>query len=207
MEIVAATNNAGKLKELRRILEPMGYTLLTPADLGLNLDPEETGTTFEANALIKAEAFCKATGKPVIADDSGLTVEALDGAPGVYSARYCGRHGDDEANNVKLLAELEDLEPDKRSACFVSAVCFCLPDGRHFTYMGRCPGWVGLEPVARTASAMTPFSFPMRWAPPTASACPTRKTAAMPSCKTGRRTPSATAAARCASCRRSWPTI
>lgn len=116
MEIVAATNNAGKLKELRRILEPMGYTLLTPADLGLNLDPEETGTTFEANALIKAEAFCKAAGKPVIADDSGLTVEALDGAPGVYSARYCGRHGDDEANNVKLLAELEDLEPDKRSA-------------------------------------------------------------------------------------------
>ena len=78
MEIVAATNNAGKLKELRRILEPMGYTLLTPADLGLNLDPEETGTTFEANALIKAEAFCKAAGKPVIADDSGLTVEALE---------------------------------------------------------------------------------------------------------------------------------
>ena len=160
MEIVAATNNAGKLKELRRILEPMGYTLLTPADLGLNLDPEETGTTFEANALIKAEAFCKAAGKPVIADDSGLTVEALDGAPGVYSARYCGRHGDDEANNVKLLAELEDLEPDKRSACFVSAVCFCLPDGRHFTYMGRCPGWVGLEPVGENGFGYDPLFIP-----------------------------------------------
>ena len=138
----------------------MGYTLLTPAALGLHLDPEETGTTFEANALIKAEAFCKATGKPVIADDSGLTVEALDGAPGVYSARYCGRHGDDEANNVKLLAELEDLEPEKRSACFVSAVCFCLPDGRHFTYMGRCPGWVGLEPVGENGFGYDPIFIP-----------------------------------------------
>ena len=86
MEIVAATNNAGKLKELRRILEPMGYTLLTPADLGLNLDPEETGTTFEANALIKAEAFCKATGKPVIADDSGWTARRACTRPGTAAA-------------------------------------------------------------------------------------------------------------------------
>ena len=81
-------------------------------------------------------------------------------APGVYAARYCGRHGDDEANNVKLLAELEDLEPEKRSACFVSAVCFCLPDGRHFTYMGRCPGWVGLEPVGENGFGYDPIFIP-----------------------------------------------
>ena len=92
MEIVAATNNAGKLKELRRILEPMGYTLLTPADLGLNLDPEETGTTFEANALIKARAVWEKTGGIVLADDSGLEIDFLNGEPGIYSARYMGEN-------------------------------------------------------------------------------------------------------------------
>ena len=160
MVICAATGNAGKLKELRRILSALGHEVKSQKELGINLEPEETGTTFEENALIKAEAICKASGLATIADDSGLVVEALGGAPGVYSARYCGRHGDDEANNVKLLAELEDLEPDKRSACFVSAVCFCLPDGRHFTYMGRCPGWVGLEPVGENGFGYDPIFIP-----------------------------------------------
>lgn len=160
MEIVAATNNAGKLKELRRILEPMGYTLRTPRELGLSLDPEENGTTFEANALIKARAFCEAAGMAVIADDSGLEVDALDGAPGVYSARWCGRHGDDEANNVKLLADLQGVPRDSRAARFVSAVCFCLPDGRHFTYMGTCPGWVDFAPKGENGFGYDPIFVP-----------------------------------------------
>ena len=102
MIVCAASNNAGKLKELRRILERMGHEVKSLRELGITLDPEETGTTFAENARIKAEAFCKASGLPTVADDSGLCVDALNGAPGVYSARYAGEHGNDAANNEKL---------------------------------------------------------------------------------------------------------
>ena len=98
MKICAATGNAGKLRELRRILEAQGHEVVSQKQLGITIEPEETGTTFAENALIKAETICKACGLPTIADDSGLCVDALGGAPGVYSARYCGRHGDDEAS-------------------------------------------------------------------------------------------------------------
>lgn len=100
MKICAATGNAGKLRELRRILEAQGHEVVSQKELGITIEPDETGTTFEENALIKAETICKASGLPTIADDSGLCVDALEGAPGVYSARYCGRHGDDEANTT-----------------------------------------------------------------------------------------------------------
>ena len=108
MIVCAASNNAGKLKELRRILERMGHEVKSLRELGINLAPEETGTTFAENARIKTEAFCKASGLPTVADDSGLCTDALHGAPGVYSARYAGHHGDDDANNAKLLRELAD---------------------------------------------------------------------------------------------------
>ena len=94
----------------------------------------------EENALIKAETICKASGLPTIADDSGLCVDALEGAPGVYSARYCGRHGDDEANNDKLLENMQDVPAEQRGAKFVAAVCFILPTGRHLTCPGTRPG-------------------------------------------------------------------
>lgn len=145
MEICAATGNAGKLKELRRILEAQGHTVKSQKELGITLEPDETGTTFEENALIKAKAICEASGLPTVADDSGLEVDALNGEPGVYTARYCGRHGDDEANNDKRLANLEGLPKEKRSAKFVSAVCLYLPDGRSLTTRGECPGWIGFE--------------------------------------------------------------
>ena len=145
MIVCAASNNAGKLKELRRILEQMGHEVKSLRDLCIDLDPEETGTTFAENARIKAEAFCKASGLPTIADDSGLCVDALGGAPGVYSARYCGRHGDDEANNDKLLDAMQAVPAGQRGAKFVSAVCFILPDGRHLTCMGECPGSIAFE--------------------------------------------------------------
>ena len=145
MIVCAASNNAGKLKELRRILERMGHEVKSLRELGIDLDPEETGTTFAENARIKAEAFCKASGLPTIADDSGLCVDALGGAPGVYSARYCGRHGDDEANNDKLLDAMQAVPAGQRGAKFVSAVCFILPDGRHLTCMGECPGSIAFE--------------------------------------------------------------
>ena len=140
MKICAATGNAGKLRELRRILEAQGHEVVSQKELGITIEPEETGTTFAENALIKAETICKVSGLPTIADDSGLCVDALDGAPGVYSARYCGHHGDDEANNDKLLAAMQAVPAGQRGAKFVSAVCFILPDGRHLTCMGECPG-------------------------------------------------------------------
>ena len=140
MKICAATGNAGKLRELRRILEAQGHEVVSQKELGITIEPDETGTTFAENALIKAETICKASGLPTIADDSGLCVDALGGAPGVYSARYCGHHGDDEANNDKLLDAMKEVPEEKRGAKFVSAVCFILPDGRHLTCMGECPG-------------------------------------------------------------------
>ena len=145
MEICAATGNPGKLKELRRILEAQGHAVKSQKELGITLEPEETGATFEENALIKAKAICQASGLPTVADDSGLEVDALNGEPGVYTARYCGRHGDDEANNDKLLANLEGLPKEERKAKFVSAVCLYLPDGRSLTTRGECPGWIGFE--------------------------------------------------------------
>ena len=146
MKICAATGNAGKLRELRRILEAQGHEVVSQKELGITLEPEETGTTFAANALIKAETICKASGMATIADDSGLCVDALEGAPGVYSARYCGHH--DEANNDKLLAAMQAVPAGQRGAKFVSAVCFILPDGRHLTCMGECPGNVAFERLA-----------------------------------------------------------
>ena len=140
MIVCAASNNAGKLKELRRILERMGHEVKSLRELGITLDPEETGTTFAENARIKAEAFCKASGLPTVADDSGLCTDALNGAPGVYSARYAGHHGDDDANNEKLLREMADVPEGQRGARFVSAVCFMLPDGRALEVEGECPG-------------------------------------------------------------------
>ena len=131
MRICAATGNAGKLRELRRILEAQGHEVVSQKELGITIEPDETGTTFEENALIKAETICKASGLPTIADDSGLCVDALGGAPGVYSARYCGHHGDDEANNDKLLEEMKDVPAEQRGAKFVAAVCFILPTGQH----------------------------------------------------------------------------
>lgn len=140
MLICAATGNAGKLKEIRRILEAQGHTVKSQKELGIVLEPDETGNTFAENALIKAKEICQASGLPTLADDSGLMVDALNGAPGVYSARYCGRHGDDEANNDKLLAELAEVPQEKRTAKFVSAVCLYLPSGKQVTYLGECPG-------------------------------------------------------------------
>ena len=147
-KFVLATHNPGKLKEMAEILSRFGVEVVSPKDLGITVDVEETGTTFAENAMLKAKAVCKAAGLPAIADDSGLCVDALDGAPGVYSARYCGHHGDDEANNDKLLEEMKDVPAEQRGAKFVAAVCFILPTGQHLTCRGECPGRVAFERLA-----------------------------------------------------------
>lgn len=154
MIICAATNNPGKLRELRRILTRCGHEVKSLRELNVAMDPEETGRTFAENARLKAEAFCRATGLPTVADDSGLCVDALGGAPGVYSARYAGRHGDDAANNEKLLRELRDVAPEHRAARFVSAVCLLWPDGRALTVTGECPGC-----IAQTLAGSNGFGY------------------------------------------------
>ena len=146
MKFFIATKNAHKVIEFKRILEPMGIEVLCESDLSFSLpDVEEDGTTFEENALIKASAACEQTGYVSLADDSGLCVDALDGAPGIYSARYSGVHGDDKENNKKLLRELQGVPFEKRTARFVSAVACVFPDGRKFTVTGKCEGNIDFE--------------------------------------------------------------
>ena len=146
MKIIIATHNKHKLQEMSRILSPMGYEVVTDRDLGIELtDAEENGETFLDNARIKAESGCRESGLPCIADDSGLCVDALDGAPGVFSARYSGVHGDDDGNNKKLLSELDGVPTEKRTAHFACAICVSFPDGSEVTATGKCEGYIGYK--------------------------------------------------------------
>ena len=146
MKILIATHNKNKISELQRILLPLGIELVTDRDLGIELtEVEETGTTFEENSFIKSESGCKESGLPCIADDSGLAVDYLDGAPGVYSARYSGEHGNDEMNIDKLLYELHDVPDEKRTARFVCAATCVFPDGRKISVSGECEGVIAHE--------------------------------------------------------------
>jgi len=122
-KIVMASSNAGKLKEIERILGDFNVEIVPQSELGVS-DADETGTTFIENALIKARHAVEATGLPAIADDSGLAVDALDGRPGVYSARYAGQDADDDKNIDKLLAELDGVPDDERGAAFHCVACY-----------------------------------------------------------------------------------
>ncbi len=136
MEFVLASHNQKKLDELRQILDGLGVQVI-PLPEGAP-EPEENGSTFAANAQIKAHAAAAFTGKAAIADDSGLCVDALGGAPGIYSARYAD--GTDQGNNQKLLCEMEAIPNGQRQARFICAVACVLPDGREFTVQGECEG-------------------------------------------------------------------
>ncbi len=139
--IVVATGNPHKLDEIRAVLAAAGVevTLESMREHGVEAPPED-GETFAANALIKARACAAATGLDAVADDSGLEVDALDGAPGVHSARYAGVHGDDAANNAKLVASLADVPPAERTARFVCAAALVTADGAEHVEVGRMPG-------------------------------------------------------------------
>ena len=146
MKIFIATHNRKKMLELGRILEPMGFDVVSANDLETAMpEVEETGTTFEENALLKARAGYEFTGLITVADDSGLCVDALLGAPGVYSARYSGENATDEKNNLKLLGELEGIPQSKRGAHYVSVIACVFPNGREFTVRGECRGFIGTE--------------------------------------------------------------
>lgn len=143
MKIYIATKNQNKLKELRRILVPIGFDVLCENDLDHEMpEVEETGETFEENALLKAHSGLGNTGYISVADDSGLCVDFLNGAPGVYSARYSGEGATYDSNNQKLLAALQDVPYEQRTATFVSAVACVFPDGCEFTVRGECKGHI-----------------------------------------------------------------
>jgi XTP/dITP diphosphohydrolase len=159
MRVLVATRNAKKLRELRRILDATGADVEL---VGLDEAPPypetpETGLTFEENALLKARAGAQATGLPTIADDSGITVDVLNGMPGVFSARWAGRHGDDEANLRLVLGQVADVPDEHLGAEFVCAAALSFPDGREFVTHGRQPGKLIREPRGENGFGYDPI--------------------------------------------------
>ena len=157
MRIIAATNNKGKLREFGEILSPLGFEVVSLHEAGIYAEVEETGSTFEENALIKARAVSLLSNSPVIADDSGLCVDALEGRPGVRSARWAGEGATDAQRIDKLLSELEGVED--RSARFVSAVAFIDTDGTAITAEGSVEGIILYKPVGNNGFGYDPVFF------------------------------------------------
>lgn len=160
--VVVATGNAHKVTEIEAILAPVmpGTRFYALGELGDFPDPVEDGDTFAANALIKARAALAETGLPAVADDSGLVVDALNGAPGIMSARWAGVHGDDARNNEKLMREMCDVPDERRTARFHSSVVLVRPDGTELVGEGDCEGCVGREPRGEHGFGYDPLFWP-----------------------------------------------
>ncbi|MCI2254376.1 XTP/dITP diphosphatase [Domibacillus indicus] len=160
-EVIVATRNAGKAKEFIRMFEPVGITVKTLLDYPDLPDVEETGKTFAENAFLKADFAARSTGRPAIADDSGLIIDALDGRPGVYSARYAGEEKNDQANNDKVLAEMKDVPREDRTGRFMCVLAVAFPDGRDPIYAeGRCEGIIGFEEAGQHGFGYDPLFIP-----------------------------------------------
>ena len=157
MKLVLASKNPNKLAEMQEILSALGVEVVMESDVGVDVDVEETGTTFEENAALKARAVCAASGLPAIADDSGLCVDALNGAPGVYSARYGGEEMDD-AGRCRLLLGSMRGQMDRRCG-FVSAICCVFPDGDEITARGECRGTLAHAPQGENGFGYDPIFF------------------------------------------------
>lgn len=159
MKLILATGNKGKLREFKEILEPLGYEILSQGELGLDLDVEETGETFEENAFIKANAVLNATGHAAVADDSGLCVEALGGAPGVHSARYGGGKAWTDKQKYEYLLEQMEGVADRR-AKFVSCIVCLFPNGERIAVRGECPGRILDAPAGDAGFGYDPVFAP-----------------------------------------------
>ena len=171
--VLLATKNAGKVRELARILAPYGLSLE-----GVSYDPgPETGASFAENALAKAREGVAQTGLPTIADDSGLTVDALNGMPGIFSARWAGRHGDDLANLSLLLGQLEDVPEPRRGAAFVCAAAYALPDGRSEVVLGEMRGALVRSPRGTNGFGYDPVFLPTGYVMTSAELDPDEKDA------------------------------
>ncbi len=157
MKFVLASKNQKKLVEMNAILSQLGIEVCSEADAGVDVEVEETGSTFEENSLLKARAVMEASGLPAVADDSGLCVEALNGAPGVYSARYGGPELDDTGRYRLLLENLRGQSP--RTAKFVSVITCCFPNGDVLTARGECPGTIAFAPMGEGGFGYDPVFF------------------------------------------------
>lgn len=158
MEFLLASNNKHKLAELQRILEPLGVTVVTARQKNISLDDViENGSTFAENALIKAKAGFLRSGMSTIADDSGLVVDALDGRPGIYSARYCGEGATDEQKNTAILAEMQDVSDEKRTARFVCSICCVISENEVITADGECHGKIGYRMLGQNGFGYDPI--------------------------------------------------
>lgn len=160
MKIVLASNNAHKLQELRAILTTLGMEVVAQRDMGITVEPNENGTTFEENSYIKAKTIMDCCGLPTIADDSGLMVDALDGAPGVYSARFGGERCKSDRDRLEYLLELmQDVPDERRTARFVSVITLLTPEGKKIVARGECPGTILHEPKGENGFGYDPVFY------------------------------------------------
>ena len=158
MKVILASKNQHKLTELSAILSQLGFEIALESEYGLDIDVEETGTTFEENSFLKADAVMKASGLPVLADDSGLMVDALDGAPGVYSARY-GHKASDKERTAYLLENMKDVPEARRGAKFICVITCLFPDGRKIVARGECPGVIARAPHGENGFGYDPVFY------------------------------------------------
>lgn len=158
-KIIFATTNEGKMKEIRMILADLGMEILSLKDLNINVDIEEDGKTFEENAIIKAKTICELTGEMVLADDSGLEVDYMDKAPGVYSARYLGEDTPYSVKNQTIIDNLKDAKGEERSARFVCAIAAAFPDGRVLTTEATIEGYIGYEEKGTNGFGYDPLLY------------------------------------------------
>lgn len=158
-KIIFATGNEGKMKEVRMILEDLGLPVLSLKDAGITADVEENGTTFEENAQIKAKSIMEMTGALVLADDSGLEVDALDKEPGIYSARYMGHDTSYHIKNQNIIDRLEGKVGEERSARFVCAIAAAFPDGRVLITRGTMEGQIGYEEKGENGFGYDPIFY------------------------------------------------
>jgi len=158
--VVVASTNPGKIVEVRQIFAALPLLLLTAEDVGSWPAVEETGDTYLANALLKARAVAAFTGRPALADDSGIEVDALAGAPGVHSARYAGEQASDEDNNTKLIAALDGVPPEGRTARYRCVAVLVTPEGQEVAGIGSCEGRIGFEPRGSGGFGYDPWFLP-----------------------------------------------
>lgn len=157
-QVVIATKNKGKAKDFEALFGPFGYEVVTMFEVAPDVEIEETGTTFEENAILKAETLANMLGQIVIADDSGLAIDALNGEPGVYSARYAGDH-DDEANMVKVLENMKDVPEEQRTARFCCTLAIAGPNMETKTVFGTCEGMIAHEKKGTNGFGYDPIFY------------------------------------------------
>lgn len=161
MEIIVASQNKHKIDEIKNILTPIGFRVISRDEAGIpDFEIEENGETFEENSFIKAKAICDYCGKPALADDSGLSVDFLKGAPGVYSARFAGLPSNDKNNNHKLLALMKDVPYDARTCAFISVITIVYPDGKSVSGKGVCKGRLLLSEKGKGGFGYDPLFVP-----------------------------------------------